>query len=176
MAKRKPHEKGGPPKVRTGPLDTDAYDIQVFKRHQEDDATGAAPWQVETGLWPKQARARMRSIIIAVAAAPPTRFSGGGMWEVMHGDMAGFFEARSRYSGKLYRVFCVLDEDPVTDSASGSRHGKNVLVIISAGCKKNQTAFKEAFYDELRGLRDEYLRRTPRSWLEASIKSEDGES
>jgi hypothetical protein len=175
VATKKRRNAGGASGVRTGPLATDPYDVQIFMRHQDDDASRSVPWKAEIATWPKQARARIRSIITTVAAAPPTRFSGGGMWEAMRGEMGGFCEARCRYGGKLYRAFCILDPDPVMEAASGRHHGKNVLVIISAGCKKNKTAFKENFYNEVRGLRDEYLRRTPRSWSEATPQNGDGE-
>jgi hypothetical protein len=35
----------------------------------------------------------MLAVLNAVAEAPPPRFSGGGMWEAMHGEMAGFYDA-----------------------------------------------------------------------------------
>jgi hypothetical protein len=39
-------------------------------------------------------QATIKAVLIAVAAAPPPAFSGGGKWEAMHGDMAGYFELR----------------------------------------------------------------------------------
>jgi hypothetical protein len=32
----------------------------------------------------------MRAALVAVAAAPPKRFAGGGYWEAMKGDMTGW--------------------------------------------------------------------------------------
>ena len=90
------------------------------------------------------------------------------MWEAMRGDMRGFFEARCRYRDGLYRVFCILDDNPLVSKLPETRHGKNVLVIITAGCKKNRTGF-ESFYENASLLRTEYLRRTPRSWTVATI-------
>jgi len=43
---------------------------------------------------PSKVAAHMRAVIVAVAAAPPKRFAGGGLWEAMHGDMTGWFEVR----------------------------------------------------------------------------------
>lgn len=43
---------------------------------------------------PKLVRSKFAARIIAVAKAPPKRFSGGGYWEAMHGDMSGWFELR----------------------------------------------------------------------------------
>jgi hypothetical protein len=36
----------------------------------------------------------IQAVLEAVAAAPPPSFSGGGKWEAMHEDMAGFYEVR----------------------------------------------------------------------------------
>ena len=36
-------------------------------------------------------RADLAAILKAVADAPPMKFAGGGQWEAMHGDMAGFY-------------------------------------------------------------------------------------
>lgn len=36
------------------------------------------------------------------------KFAGGGQWQAMHGEMAGYFEARTRGPRKrLYRLFCL---------------------------------------------------------------------
>jgi hypothetical protein len=43
---------------------------------------------------PVKVRATMRAVLVAVAEAPPHRFAGGGCWEAMKGDMAGWFEVR----------------------------------------------------------------------------------
>ncbi len=45
---------------------------------------------------PTNVRATIFAVLDAVADAPPPRFSGGGMWEAMHGDMAGFYEVRKQ--------------------------------------------------------------------------------
>ncbi|MGO9753114.1 MAG: hypothetical protein ACLP8S_33905 [Solirubrobacteraceae bacterium] len=34
------------------------------------------------------------AVLDAVAAAPPPKFSGGGKWEAMHGEMTGYYEIR----------------------------------------------------------------------------------
>jgi hypothetical protein len=52
----------------------------------------------------------MQSILTHVAAAPPKRFSGGGYWEAMHGEMTGWFEVRvDGPQRRHYRLFCLLD-------------------------------------------------------------------
>ena len=45
------------------------------------------------------------------ASAPPPSFSGGGKWEAMHEDMAGFCEVRVQGGGPNHRLFCLLDRN-----------------------------------------------------------------
>ena len=47
----------------------------------------------------------------AVAEAPPPSFSGGGKWEAMHDDLAGYFEVRVQGGGQNHRLFCLLQRD-----------------------------------------------------------------
>ncbi len=61
----------------------------------------------------------MQVVLEAVAEAPPPAFSGGGKWEVMHDDMAGFYEVRVRGADRLnHRLFCILERD--ADDLGGS--------------------------------------------------------
>ena len=36
-------------------------------------------------------RAKLLAVLEVVRAAPPPAFSGGGMWEAMHGSMNGYY-------------------------------------------------------------------------------------
>ena len=60
------------------------WDIVFYKAADEsvptDDFLDACPVKV---------RAQLLAVLDAVAEAPPPRFSGGGRWEAMHGDMGG---------------------------------------------------------------------------------------
>lgn len=59
---------------------------------------------------PAKVEARFYAVLEAVRDAPPPRFSGGGYWEAMHGDMGGYFEIRLTGPGRRqYRLFCILD-------------------------------------------------------------------
>ena len=60
---------------------------------------------------PTKVRAEINAVLDAVAEAPPPAFSGGGKWEVMHGDMAGFYEVRVKGGGMNHRLFCILERD-----------------------------------------------------------------
>ncbi len=57
--------------------------------------------------------AEIHAVLDAVAAAPPPSFSGGGKWEVMHDEMAGFYEVRVRGDGMNHRLFCLLERNAI---------------------------------------------------------------
>jgi hypothetical protein len=54
---------------------------------------------------PEKLAAEIHAVLDAVAAAPPPSFSGGGKWQAMHGDMAGFFEVRVQGGAMNHRLF-----------------------------------------------------------------------
>ncbi len=78
------------------------------------------------------------------------------MWEAMHGDMAGYYEARTRGPDRrLYRLFCFLEHPrPGLD--------RHLVVILGGLVKPVGTAFTDAEYATIRRLGEEYRRR-PRS-------------
>jgi hypothetical protein len=75
----------------------------------------------------------------------------------MHGELAGFYEARTRGPDRrLYRLFCVLErEAPGLDRPS--------IVVIAGLSKPVGTPFTPADYAAVRRLGDEYRRRVPRN-------------
>jgi len=133
------------------------WSIIFFQRHTDDDRSRAVPGAEFLDSCPIGVRADLAAIVKAVADAPPMKFAGGGQWQAMRGDMAGFYEARTRGPRKrLYRLFCFLERDaPGLPGPS--------LVIVTGMDKPNESAFSAADYRRVRLLRDEYLRRTPRS-------------
>ncbi len=99
----------------------------------------------------------MRAVLIAVAAAPPKRFAGGGYWEAMRGDMAGWFEVRVDGPKRThYRLFCLLDYE-----AQGV--DRPLLVVVDGRSKPFRTVLDERDYRAVRALGDEYRARQPRS-------------
>lgn len=95
----------------------------------------------------------MRAVLVAVAAAPPKRFAGGGYWEAMKGDMSGWFEVRVDGPQRHhYRLFCRLDYD-----ATG--HDKPLLVVIAGLDKPFRTTLSDADY--VRALGNEYWPANP---------------
>jgi hypothetical protein len=128
-----------------------------FQRHQADDPNQSSPGRDALDSYPAKVRATMRAALIAVAAAPPKRFAGGGYWEAMKGDMTGWFELRVNGPGRHhYRLFCLLDY-----KATGV--DKPLLVVIDGRDKPFRTTLSDADYAEVRKLGDEYRKRNPRS-------------
>ena len=99
----------------------------------------------------------MRAVLVAVATAPPKKFSGGGYWEAMKGEMSGWFEVRADGPKRHhYRLFCLLDYD-----AKG--HDKPLLVVIDGRDKPFRTVLSDDDYAAVRALGEEYKARNPRS-------------
>jgi hypothetical protein len=133
------------------------WSIVFFQRRREDDPTESVPGAAFLEACPSGVRANLVAILKAVAEAPPPRFAGGLQWQAMHGDMAGFYEARAMGPGKrLYRVFCILERE--AEGLPGPS-----LVIITGLDKPNETAFSKADYRRVRELGEEYRARSPRS-------------
>ena len=153
---REAERRGSAKPVKTAPSTTDPYDIAYFKRHKDDDPSESVPGKEFIETCPLTVRARMQNVLIAVASAPPHRFSGGGYWEAMSGDMAGYHEVRVDGPSRThYRLFCKLDTNAEGD--------KLLLTIIGGASKPFRTEFSSAVYDKVRELGEEYLSRNPRS-------------
>lgn len=115
---------------------------------------------------PAGVRAKLVAVLDAVAAALPPRFSGGGMWEAMHGDMGGHYEVRTSGPGReQFRLFCIL-ENPM-DPAELQRRGlrKPAVAVITGMRKPWKTAFAERDYARVRDLGAAYLSQYPRKIL-----------
>lgn len=86
-------------------------------------------------------------------------FAGGGKWEAMHGEMNGVYEARADGPEREhFRLFCLLDRAGAEVGLGGPS-----LVIIAGARKDFKTTLSTADYASIRALRDEFLRRNPRS-------------
>jgi len=79
----------------------------------------------------------MIAVLDAVAEAPPPRFSGGGLWEAMHGIMT-------------YRLFCLLEN---SDTKGLRRRGlaRPAIAVITGISKPWMTAFSQGDYAAVRG-------------------------
>lgn len=115
---------------------------------------GTVPMEVYLESIPPQVAARIITTAEAVADAPPYRFAGGGRWEVMHGEMTGWYEIRVRFGSMHYRVFCLLDQ-----------HAKDrgpLLVMVDGRTKANATLLPDREYTQVRELGEFYLKTQPR--------------
>jgi Txe/YoeB family toxin of Txe-Axe toxin-antitoxin module len=103
----------------------------------------------------------MLAVVNAVAEAPPPQFSGGGKWEAMHGDMAGYYEIRVDGPARHhYRLFCLLEREGEVVGLGGPS-----LVLIAGKEKPFRTVLSTRDYADVRRLGAEYLSRRPRSVL-----------
>ncbi len=103
----------------------------------------------------------MLAVVNAVADAPPPQFSGGGKWEAMHDEMAGYYEIRVDGPKRHhYRLFCLLERDGGSVGLGGPS-----LVLICGKEKPFRTVLSARDYGEVRRLGSEYLARRPRSVL-----------
>lgn len=128
---------------------TGPWRIHFFQRHTEDDASQAVPAiDFLDGLAVKVA-AEIHAVLAAVAAAPPPSFSGGGKWEAMHDEMAGFYEVRVQGSGMNHRLFCVLERE-------APDLGGSSIVCIGGLSKPRRTAAHPREYRTIRQYGDEF--------------------
>lgn len=133
-----------------------SWHIQFFRRHRDDDPNQTIPGREFLLGDGRDAAMKLQAILQSVAAAPPPRWSGGGTWEAMRGKMSGYYEARARLGGWLYRLFCFLERD--VEGLPGPS-----IVVITGMRKKKLTAFRDADYAQVRALGSEYRARVPRS-------------
>jgi hypothetical protein len=130
-----------------------------FRRHHDDDPAEPAPGRDFLNGCPTKVRATMRAVLVAVAAAPPKRYAGGGYWEAMKGEMTGWFEVRVDGPKRHhYRLYCRLDYE-----ARNQGTDKPLLVVIAGLDKPFRTELRPADYAGVRALGDECLSRNPRS-------------
>lgn len=105
---------------------------------------------------PAKVQAKLTSILIAVATAPPGRFAGGGYWEAMRGQMRGFYEVRADFQKTHYRLICLLDYDALGSSGP-------LLVIVAGLSKPIGTTIKAEVYVDVEQCGELYLTMNPRA-------------
>jgi len=107
--------------------------IHFFQRDESDDPARGVPAIEFLDSITAKVAAEIHAVLDAVAASPPPSFSGGGKWEAMHDDMAGYFEVRVQGGGMNHRLFCLLVRD--ADDLGGSS-----IVCIDGLSKPPRTA------------------------------------
>jgi hypothetical protein len=126
--------------------------IHFFQRHGADDPAGTVPAIDFLDGLPVKVAAEIHAVLVAVAAAPPPAFSGGGKWEAMHGEMAGFYEVRVQGGGQNHRLFCVLERDALDLGGSS-------IVCIGGLSKPRRTAAHPRDYRKIRRYGAEFQKR-----------------
>lgn len=150
------------PVVRQGAalasLRADAWDIVYYQTRK-----GAAPALDFLAESPTKVRATMIAVLDAVAEAPPPRFSGGGLWEAMHGIMTGYYEVRTQGQPNRtqYRLFCLLEN---SDTKGLRRRGlaRPAIAVITGMSKPWMTAFSQGDYAAVRVLGEDHRSAYPR--------------
>jgi hypothetical protein len=128
------------------------WKIHFFQRHEKDDsARGVPAIDFLDGVPPKVA-AEIHAVLDAVAASPPPSFSGGGKWEAMHDDMAGYFEVRVQGGGMNHRLFCVLERD-------AADLGGSSIVCLDGLSKPPRTAASPRDYRRVKRYGVEFQKR-----------------
>ena len=134
--------------IRLRPSPSDAHRVVYFKRRFEDDPKESIPGrEFLRDICPVKVRALMLAVLVQVAAAPPSRFAGGGYWEAMHGEMTGWYEVRvdGPRRKQHFRLFCRLDYD-----AEGWK--QPLLVVVTGLVKSVGTVLSDADYAGVRSL------------------------
>lgn len=148
------------PKTREAQAERPAirsWRVHFFQRHRDDDRDESVPAREYLDASP--VAARLIAVVKAVADAPPPTFSGGGKWEAMHDEMAGYYEVRvDGPQRRHYRLFCLLERDGANVGLGGPS-----LVLITGMDKPFRSTFSDEDYAGVRSLGDEYRRRNPRS-------------
>ncbi len=127
----------------------DPWRIHFFQRHIDDDAARVVPSIDFLDGLPDKVAAEIHAVLDAVADDPPPSFSGGGKWEAMHAEMAGFYEFRVQGGGKNHRLFCVLERD--AEDLGGSS-----IVCLGGLSKPPRTAANQRDYRLIRRYGDEF--------------------
>lgn len=127
------------------------------------DAAGSVPAVEFLQACPTRVRAKLLAVLDVVRAAPPPAFSGGGMWEAMHGSMGGFYEIRRiGPSRRHYRLYCVLDNG-TPEELQQRGFDRPQIAVINGLVKPNATLFTDLEYDKhVRRLADDYRATLPR--------------
>lgn len=134
------------------PKPSKPWRIHFFQRHEEDDPGRIVPAIDFLDRLPVKVAAEIHAVLDAVADAPPPSFSGGGKWEAMHDEMAGYFEVRVQGGGKNHRLFCVLERD--AEDLGGSS-----IVCLAGLSKPPRTAAQPRDYRKVKQYGTEFERR-----------------
>ena len=129
----------------------DPWRIHFFQRHRSDDPAESVPALDFFERLSAKVSAEIHAVLDAVAEAPPPSFAGGGKWEAMRGEMAGFYEVRVQGEGRNHRLFCLLVRE-ATDLGGPS------IVCLGGLTKPRRRAAEPRDYRRIRSYRVEFER------------------
>jgi hypothetical protein len=136
--------------------------VEFFQRHANDDANETVPAQGFLDAVPERFAAKMVAVVQAVAAAPPPAFSGGGMWEAMHDEMAGIYEVRVGRDANLAnnkRNFSGAPGWRIFGPASGAHSTRNGPFTNGARAVRRDDAIEQKLHEGEAWRRDDSRRR-----------------
>jgi len=130
--------------------------------HPQDHPAQSVPGRDFLDTVPDKVAARIVAVLEAVAAAPPPVYSGGGYWEAMHGEMAGFFEVRVDGPPKRthYRISCLLERDGEKVGLAGPS-----VVVVTRKKKAFRSVLSKEDYAQVRWVGEEFRSRSHRCVL-----------
>jgi Txe/YoeB family toxin of Txe-Axe toxin-antitoxin module len=126
--------------------------IHFFERDRRDDPERRTPTIEFLDALPDKVAAEIQAVLEAVAEAPPPAYSGGGKWEAMHDDMAGFYEVRVQGGGANHRLFCLLERN--ADDLGGPS-----IVCVDGLSKPVRAAADPRDYKRIKQYGDEFRKR-----------------
>ena len=87
----------------------------------------------------------------------PYAFPPGLQWQPMHDAARGWFEIREEHDKTLYRLFCVVDRNAVSNGLTNP-----VVCFLDGATKRSNSALPASVYRVLGEMRQEYLATNPR--------------
>lgn len=127
-------------------------------------ADGSVPAERFLSACPTKIEARILAVLEVVRDAPPPAFSGGGMWEAMHGSMNGYYEIRVTGPGRVqYRLFCMLDNAETEEELARRGFSDPQIAVINGMSKPIREVFSDGEYRKhVRALGEDYRQQFPR--------------
>lgn len=129
--------------------------------YQQED--GSVPAAEFLDSIPNKVEAKLLSVLETVRAAPPPTFSGGGLWEAMHGEMGGYYEVRTTGPGRVhYRLFCILENADARGLGARGFEGPKIAVITGMAKASGEVFSDREYEKKVRELGDDYRSTFPR--------------
>lgn len=127
----------------------DAELDRFIELHTRPD--GSVPFSDYWDRLDPRLKRRARSIVFAILATGPRRFTIGPNWQPMSGALAGSYEIRFVGPGRMHhRIFCLIRQFEESEQTEG-------LVLIYGAEKPNATLFATSVYSFVAELIDERL-------------------